>query len=213
MHTERARATLYEWVQSDSLRKHCEAVAASMEHMARKNGADPDLWCAVGLLHDMDYERYPDMPPSGPATTAVSEALVAGEPVDEASLPGHPFVGVHYLRGQGWSSEVLRAILSHADFSGITPESPMERTLYAVDELSGFVTAVALVRPDKSVHSLEASSVRKKFKDKAFAAKVNREDMLRGAEYLGVPIEELIGEVILALRARADVLGLSGIRD
>jgi predicted hydrolase (HD superfamily) len=161
----------------------------------------------------MDYERYPDMPPSGPATTAVSVALVAGEPVDEASLPGHPFVGVHYLRQQGWSSDVLRAILSHADFSGMTPESPMERTLYAVDELSGFVTAVALVRPDKSIHSLEASSVRKKFKDKAFAAKVNREDMLRGAEYLGVPIEELIGEVILALRARADLLGLSGIRD
>jgi putative nucleotidyltransferase with HDIG domain len=213
MHTERARATLYEWVQSDSLRKHCEAVAASMEHMARKAGADADLWCAVGLLHDMDYERYPAMPPTGPATTAVSEALLAGEPVAEADLPGHPFVGVHYLRGEGWSNEVLRAILSHADFSGIKPESPLERTLYAVDELSGFITAVALVRPDKSIHSLEASSVRKKFKDKAFAAKVNREDMLRGAEYLGMPIEELIGEVILALRARADGLGIAGVRD
>ncbi len=211
MYTEQARAILHEWVQSDSLRKHCESVAASMEHMARKADADPDLWCAVGLLHDMDYERYPDMPPRGPATTALSEALVAGDPVASADLPGHPFVGVHYLRGKGWSTEVLRAILSHADYSGIAPESPIERTLYAVDELSGFATAVALVRPDKSIHSVEVSSVRKKFKDKAFAAKVNREDMIRGAELLGVPLEELIGEVIAALRARADLLGLAGV--
>jgi predicted hydrolase (HD superfamily) len=208
MYTEQARALLYEWVQSDSLRKHCEAVAASMEHMARKAGADPDLWCAVGLL---DYERYPDMPPSGPATTTLSEALVAGDHVEPADLPGHPFVGVHYLRSQGWSREALRAILSHADYSGIAPDSQLERTLYAVDELSGFVTAVTLVRPDKSIHSVEVSSVRKKFKDKAFAAKVNRADMTKGAELLGVPIEELIGEVILALRARADLLGLAGV--
>lgn len=210
MLTERARTLLYEWVQTDSLRKHCEAVAASMDHLARKAGADAELWGAVGLLHDLDYERHPDMVPAGPEVTALSTALIAGEPIDAALLPGHPFIGVHYLRSQGWSDEVVRAILSHADFSGIEPETPLERTLYAVDELSGFVMAVALVRPDKSIHSVEVNSVRKKFKDKAFAARVSREDMLRGAERLGISIEELIGEVILGLRARAELLGLAG---
>jgi len=187
--TDDARAILYEWVESDSLRKHCEAVAAGMRHFARKQGADADLWSAVGLLHDMDYERYPTL---------------------ENHAEAHPFVGVAYLRENGWSEEVCRAILSHADYSGVEPISPMERTLYAVDELSGFVTAVALVRPDKSINSVKVSSVKKKMKDKAFAAKVNRDDILKGAEKLDMPLEELIQEVISAMQADAQRLGLQG---
>jgi predicted hydrolase (HD superfamily) len=209
MLTERARETLHEWVKTESLRKHCEAVSACMVHFANRSGADADLWGAVGLLHDMDYERYPDMPVEGPDVHALSNALVAGEPVP-AELPGHPFYGVAALREQGWSPEVLRAILTHADFSGLTPESPMERALYAVDELSGFVTAVALVRPDKSVNTVEVSSVKKKLKDKAFAAKVSREGIHHGAEVIGMPLDELIAEVIAALRAEAPRLGIAG---
>jgi putative nucleotidyltransferase with HDIG domain len=209
MLTERARETLHEWVKTESLRKHCEAVSACMVHFAEKTGADADLWGAVGLLHDMDYERYPHMPEDGPATHAVSQALLAGEPLP-AELPGHPFYGVAALREQGWSPEVLRAILSHADFSGIAPESQLERTLYAVDELSGFVTAVALVRPDKSVNTVEVSSVKKKMKDKAFAAKVSRDGIRHGAEVIGVPLDDLIAEVIAALRAAASRLGIAG---
>ena len=186
---ENARALLNEWVQSDSLRKHCEAVSASMRHFARRQGADEDLWGAVGLLHDMDYERHPNL---------------------ELSEAGHPFVGVAFLRANGWSEEVCRAILSHADYSGVSRVSPLEKTLYAVDELSGFVVAVALVRPDKSVLDVEVPSVVKKLKTKAFAAKVNREDITRGAEDLGVPIEALIQEVIQALQAEAKTLGLAG---
>lgn len=186
---EKARALLNEWVQSDSLRKHCEAVSASMRHFARRQGADEDLWGAVGLLHDMDYERHPNL---------------------ELSEAGHPFVGVAFLRANGWSEEVCRAILSHADYSGVSRVSPLEKTLYAVDELSGFVVAVALVRPDKSVLDVEVPSVVKKLKTKAFAAKVNREDITRGAEDLSVPIEALIQEVILALQAEAKTLGLAG---
>ncbi|MGI9254870.1 MAG: HDIG domain-containing metalloprotein, partial [Thermomicrobiales bacterium] len=151
--TARARALLHEWVESESLRKHCEAVSASMRHMSRRAGADEDLWGAVGLLHDMDYERHPNL---------------------ELSETGHPFVGVRYLREHGWSEDILRAILSHADYSGVEPQTDMERTLVAVDELSGFVTAVALVRPDRSLNGVEVSSVRKKMPDKAFAAKVSR---------------------------------------
>jgi predicted hydrolase (HD superfamily) len=210
MLTERARDTLHEWVKTESLRKHCEAVAACMVHFARKGEADADLWGAVGLLHDLDFERYAHMPEAGPATTALSNALVAGEPVP-AELPGHPYYGVAYVREQGWGAEVVRAILSHADYSGIAPESPLERTLYAVDELSGFVTAVALVRPDKSVHTVEVSSVKKKMKDKAFAAKVSREGIVHGAEVIGMPLEELIAEVIAALRAEAPRLGIAGV--
>lgn len=189
MLTDDARAILYEWVQSDSLRKHCEAVAACTRHFARKQGEDEDLWGAVALLHDMDYERFPTM----------------GTADDN-----HPFAGVQYLRGHGWSDEVTRAILSHADYSGVERITPLEKTLYAVDELSGFVTAVALVRPDKNIASVEVSSVRKKMKDKAFAAKVNRDDIVRGAAELDMPLEDLIAEVIAALRGEADRLGLAG---
>ena len=187
--TEQARALLHEWVASDSLRKHCEAVSACLRHFARKSGEDEDLWGAVGLLHDLDYERHPNL---------------------ELSETGHPFVGVAYLREQGWSEEVTRAILSHADYSGVEPVSPLEKTLRAVDELSGFVIAVALVRPDRSLEGVQVSSVRKKMKDKAFAAKVGREEIVRGAEGLGMPLEELIEEVIVALRAEAGRLGLDG---
>jgi len=187
--TPKARALLQEWVESESLRKHCEAVAACLRSMARRDGEDEDLWGAVGLLHDMDFEKHPNL---------------------ELSPDGHPFVGVAYLRDHGWGQTVCRAILSHADYSGVEPESALEKTLAAVDELSGFVIAVALVRPDKSIHNVEVKSVRKKMKDKAFAAKVSREDIVRGAERLGVPLDDLIAEVIVALRAESDRLGVTG---
>jgi putative nucleotidyltransferase with HDIG domain len=209
MLTQRARATLHEWVQTESLRKHCEAVAACMVHFAEQTGGDADLWGAVGLLHDIDFERYPEMPPEGPEVTALSHALITGTPLPMA-LPGHPFFGVAHVREAGWGSEVVRAILSHADYSGILPESPLERTLYAVDELSGFVTAVALVRPDKNIASVEVTSVKKKLKDKAFAAKVSRSGIQHGAEIIGMPLDSLIAEVITALRAAAPRLGING---
>ncbi|WP_129674044.1 HDIG domain-containing metalloprotein [Candidatus Chloroploca sp. Khr17] len=210
MLSERARATLYEWVKTESLRKHCEAVATCMAHFAHKTGADADLWEAVGLIHDMDFEQYPSMPEAGPATTAMAEAILAGEPLP-AALPGHPFYGVAHLREAGWSQEVLRAVLSHADYSGIEPISPLERTLYAVDELSGFVTAVALVRPDKNIASVEVSSVKKKMKDKAFAAKVSRDGIRHGADVIAMPLDDLIAEVIAALRSNAARLGIGGV--
>ena len=187
---ERALPILHEWVQSDSLRKHCYAVADSMRHFAQQTGADADLWEAVGLLHDMDYERHPNQ--------------------EQNPAEGHPFVGVAWLREQGWGEEVCRAILSHADYSGVTRETPLERTLYAVDELSGFVMAVARVRPSKSIAEVDVASVKKKMKDKAFARAVNREDINRGAAELGIPLEELIAGVIAALRGDAERLGLAG---
>jgi putative nucleotidyltransferase with HDIG domain len=185
-----ARETLYEWVESESLRKHCEAVSACMQHFAKQTGNDDDLWGAIGLLHDMDFEKHPNL---------------------ELSVAGHPFVGVAHLREQGWGSDVARAILSHADYSGVEPETEMERTLCAVDELSGFVIAVALVRPDKSVHNVAVSSVRKKMKDKAFAAKVNRQDIVTGAERLNMPLEDLIAQVITALQVESERLGVAGV--
>jgi putative nucleotidyltransferase with HDIG domain len=187
---DRARTILHEWVQSESLRKHCYAVADSMRHFAQTQGADADLWEAVGLLHDMDYERHPNQ--------------------EQNPTEGHPFVGVAWLREQGWSEEVVRAILSHADYSGVARETPLERTLYAVDELSGFVMAVARVRPSKSIHEVDVASVKKKMKDKAFARAVNREDIARGAAELEIPFEELIAAVIAALKGDAERLGLVG---
>jgi len=192
MLAERALAILHEWVQAESLRRHCYAVADSMKHFAQRNGADADLWEAVGLLHDMDYERHPNQ--------------------EQSPTEGHPFVGVAWLREQGWSEEVCRAILSHADYAGVSRETPLERTLYAVDELSGLVMAVARVRPSKSIHEVDVASVKKKMKDKAFARAVNREDILRGAEGLGMPVEEVIGGVITALPTDAARLGLAGER-
>jgi putative nucleotidyltransferase with HDIG domain len=165
-------------------------VADSLKHFAQVQGADADLWEAVGLLHDMDYERHPNQ--------------------EQSPKEGHPFVGVASLREQGWSEEVCRAILSHADYAGITRETPLERTLYAVDELSGFVMAVARVRPSKSVHEVDVASVKKKMKDKAFARAVNRDDIVRGAAELGMPLEEVIAGVIAALQADAERLQLAG---
>jgi putative nucleotidyltransferase with HDIG domain len=191
MLAERALTILHEWVQSDSLRRHCYAVSDSMKQFAQRGGADADLWEAVGLLHDMDYERHPN--------------------TEQSPSDGHPFVGVGWLRENGWSEEVCRAILSHANYAGVPRETPMERTLYAVDELSGFVMAVARVRPSKSVHEVDIPSVKKKMKDKAFARAVSREDIVNGAAGLGVPMEDVISNVITALQTDAERLGLAGV--
>jgi putative nucleotidyltransferase with HDIG domain len=181
---------LHDWVQSESLRKHCYAVADSMKHFAQLRGENVDLWEAVGLLHDMDYERHPNL--------------------ERSATEGHPFVGVAWLRDRGWSEEVCRAILSHADYANVPRETPLEKTLYAVDELSRFIVAVALVRPTKSIHDVDVRAVKKKMKDKAFARAVNREDILRGAEQLGMPLDDVITNVIAALKADAARLDLSG---
>jgi len=190
MLTDRALTLLHEWIQSDSLRRHCYAVADSMRYFAQQRGEDVDLWEAVGLLHDMDYERHPNL--------------------ERSPTEGHPFVGVVALREQGWSEEVCRAILSHADYSGVTRETPLEKTLYAVDELSGFVMAVARVRPSKSIHEVDVASVKKKMKDKAFARAVNRDDIVNGAMELGMPLEDVISGVITALKGDAARLELAG---
>ena len=186
----RASNILHDWVQSESLRKHCYAVADSMKHFAQLRGEDADLWETVGLLHDMDYERHPNL--------------------ERSSTEGHPFVGVAWLRDHGWSEEVGRAILSHADYANVSREAALEKTLYAVDELSSFVVAVALVRPTKSIQDVDVRAVKKKMKDKAFARAVNREDITRGAEELGMPLDAVIAEVIRALNADAERLGLAG---
>ena len=207
----RAQAILHEWVQSDRLRKHCYAVADSMKHFAQTRGEDADLWEAVGLLHDMDYERHPNAPVAGGADPGSTKQPASEEPGSTPpATAGHPFVGVAWLRENGWSEEVCRAILSHADYSGVPRETPLEKTLYAVDELSGFVVAVALVRPTKSIHDVDVSAVKKKMKDKAFARAVNREDIVRGSEQLGMPLDDVIAQVIAALKGDAERLGLAG---
>jgi putative nucleotidyltransferase with HDIG domain len=189
---QQALNVLHDWVKSESLRKHCYAVADSMKYFAQQRGEDADLWEAVGLLHDMDYEKHPNL--------------------ERSATQGHPFVGVAWLREHGWNEGVCRAILSHADYSGVVPETNLEKTLRAVDELSGFVVAVALVRPTKSIHDVDLAAVKKKMKDKAFARAVNREEIVHGAEQLGMPLDEVITHVIAALKADADRLGLAGIK-
>jgi putative nucleotidyltransferase with HDIG domain len=174
---------LREWTESDSLLKHMLAVEAAMRAYARKFGEDEERWGITGLLHDMDYEKHPT-----PAE--------------------HPTVGVAELERRGYPEDVRRAILSHADYLDVPRETPMEKTLYAVDELSGFVVACALVRPER-LEGLKAKSVRKKMKQKSFAASVNREDITSGAEELDVDLNEHIDFVVAALRERADALGLS----
>jgi putative nucleotidyltransferase with HDIG domain len=171
--------------QNESLRKHALAVEASVRGYARTFGEDEDAWGVVALLHDFDYERYQT-------------------PAD------HPFRGCEELQRRGYPEWVTRAILSHADYSGVRRESRLEKTLYACDEMSGFVTAAALVRPSKSILDLEAASVVKRMKDKAFARNVPREDLRRGAEELGLSLDEHITNVITFMRERADALGLRG---
>lgn len=188
--SERARAILHEWVQSESLRKHCYAVADSMKHFAQLRDENADLWEAVGLLHDMDYERYPNL--------------------QHHPTEGHPFVGVGWLREHGWSEEICRAIVSHADYADVPRVTSLEKTLYAVDELSSFVIAVALVRPTKNIADVDVAAVKRKMKDKAFARAVNRADIVRGAEELGLPLDEVITNVIAALKLDAPRLGLAG---
>jgi putative nucleotidyltransferase with HDIG domain len=176
---------LCEWTKGESLRKHALAVEAAVRGYARTFGEDEEAWGVVALLHDFDYERYQT-------------------PAD------HPFRGCEELRRRGYPEWVTRAILSHADYSGVTRDSLLEKTLYACDEMAGFVTAASLVRPSKSVLDLEAASVIKRMKDKAFARAVPREDLKRGAELLGIPLEQHVANVIAFMRARADALGLRG---
>jgi putative nucleotidyltransferase with HDIG domain len=182
---EDAWKLLTEYTQGESLRKHMLAVEAAVRGYARQFGEDEDDWGVVALLHDFDYERYPDQ-------------------------ANHPYRGVEVLRAHGYPEWVTRAILSHADYSGVPRESRLEKTLYACDEMAGIVTAAALVRPSKSILDLEASSVIKRMKDKAFARAVNREDLHRGAEELGLPLDQHIANVIVFMREQADALGLRG---
>jgi putative nucleotidyltransferase with HDIG domain len=185
LNREAAWALVQEWTRSESLRKHMLAVDAAVRGYARLYGEDETGWGIVALLHDFDYERFPN-------------------------AEHHPFEGVKVLRELGYPDWVTRAILSHADYSGVPRESRLEKVLYACDEMSGFVTAAALVRPSKSVLDLEAASVLKRMKDKAFAKAVSRDDLRRGAEELGLPLEEHVGNVIQFLRVEADALGLRG---
>jgi putative nucleotidyltransferase with HDIG domain len=176
---------LTEFTQSESLRKHALAVEACMRAYARKAGADEELWGLVGLLHDFDYEKYP-------------------------TAEEHPYKGSEILNDRGYSEEVRRAILSHAQYTGVARVSQMEKTLFACDELAGFITACALVKPAKSLAEVEAPSVRKKMKDKAFARSVHREDIIEGAADLGIDLEEHIAFCIGAMKGIAGELGLDG---
>jgi predicted hydrolase (HD superfamily) len=180
-----ALALMQEYTQSESLRKHMLAVEAAVRGYARLFGEDEDDWGAVALLHDFDYERWPDQ-------------------------ANHPFRGVEILKAKGYPEWVTRAILSHAEYSGVARESRLEHTLFACDEMAGFITAASLVRPSKSVLDLEASSVMKRMKDKAFARAVPREDLRRGAEELGLPLDQHITNVITFMREQAEALGLKG---
>ena len=185
LNRESAWALLTEYTKSESLLKHALAVEAAVRGYARAHGQDEDAWGIVALLHDFDYERWP-------------------------SLDDHPFRGSEILRERGYPEWIIRAILSHADYSGVPRESQLEKTLFACDELAGFITAASLVRPSKSVLDLEASSVMKRMKDKAFARAVKREDLKAGAELLGLPLETHIANVIGFMRVEADALGLRG---
>jgi predicted hydrolase (HD superfamily) len=176
---------LTEYTKNESLLKHAMAVEAAVRGYARKFAEPEQDWGVVALLHDFDYERWP-------------------------TQEDHPFRGTEILRAQGYPEWVMRAILSHADYSGVPRESLLEKTLFACDEMAGFVTAASLVRPSKSVLDLEAASVIRRMKDKAFARNVKREDLRAGAELLGLPLDEHVGNVIAFMRDRADALGLRG---
>jgi len=181
---------LCEFTVSESLRKHMLAVESCVRAYARKQGADEELWGLAALLHDFDYERWPNN--------------------DHSPDKEHPAEGAKILRERGYSDEIIRAILSHADYSGIARKSSLEHTLFACDELAGFLTACSYVRPSKSILDLEVDSVKRRLKDKAFAKGVNRDDVRRGAEELGIPLEEHIAFCIAAMREQADALGLRG---
>lgn len=194
---ERALLLLQEWTASESLRKHGLAVSVCTEAYGRREAARlglagaeaadfAELYACAGLLHDMDYERHP-------------------------SVEEHPFVGVAHLREQGWPEVVLHAILAHADYSGVQPETHLDKALFACDELAGFLTACALVKPSKAIADVEVAGVKKKMKDKAFARAVKREDMRAGAELLGLPLDEHVANCLSAMQERAGELGLAGV--
>lgn len=187
---DRALALVQEYTASDALRKHMYAVELAMRAMATRLGGDPDEWGLVGLLHDFDYERWPN--------------------AEHSPTEGHPSEGVRLLAEQGLPEPMQRAILGHGSYTGVPRDTPMAQALFAVDELCGFLVACALVRPSKSLKDLEVASVRKKLKDKAFARGVNREDVIRGAEEIGVPLDEHIAFVLEALRPGEATLGLGG---
>jgi putative nucleotidyltransferase with HDIG domain len=191
MDREAAWQLLCQYTQSDSLRKHALAVEACVRAYARKQGADENLWGITALLHDFDYERWPND---------------AHSPTEE-----HPSAGSAILREKGYPEEMIRAILSHAEYCNVPRQSALEHTLFACDELAGFLTACALVKPSKSIHEVEAASVKKKLKDKAFARGVNRADVTKGAEEMGIPLEEHIAFCVAAMRTVAADLGLVGI--
>jgi putative nucleotidyltransferase with HDIG domain len=180
-----AWALLTEYTQNESLRKHALAVEAAVRGYARRFGEDEEAWGVAALLHDFDYDRYPD-------------------------LKDHPFRGAEVLRERGYPEWLVRAVLSHADHTGVARETRLEHALFACDELAGFVTAAALVRPSKSLMDLEAKSVVKRMKEKAFARAVNRDDLRRGAEEIGLPLDEHVASVIAFMREKADELGLRG---
>jgi len=186
MNRESAWGLLCEYTPSESLRKHAMAVEACMRAYARKYGEEEEKWGLTGLLHDFDYERWP-------------------------SLDDHPFRGNEILTQQGYPEDIRRAILSHADYSGVKRETPMEKTLYACDELAGLITAATLVKPSKSLAEVDAGSIRRKMKDKAFARSVNRQDIINGAADLGVDLDQHITFCIEAMRGIAKELGLAGV--
>jgi predicted hydrolase (HD superfamily) len=183
-----ALALMHEYTASDALRKHMYAVEIAMRAMAQRWGEDPEVWGLVGLLHDFDYERFPN--------------------AEHSPTEGHPAEGVRVLAARGLSEPMQRAILGHATYSGVPRDTPMARALFGVDELAGFLVACALVRPSRSLQDLEVSSVKKKLKDKAFARGVSREDVFQGAEELGVPLDEHIAFLLAALRPHEKKLGL-----
>ena len=182
---EEAHALLCEYTKNENLRKHAYAVEAAMRLYAEKLGGDPDEWGLVGLLHDFDYEQWP-------------------------TVPEHGTKAAEILRERGYPEHVIRAVQSHASYLGVPAETPMEKALLACDEVTGFIVAVALVRPSRSLMDVEVRSVNKKMKEKAFAAAVSREDIVAGAELLGIPLDEHIGNVITAIQGIAAALGLAG---
>ncbi len=187
---EDAHALMCEYTQSDSLRKHMYAVEAAMRAYASKKGEDVERWGLAGLLHDFDYEKWPN--------------------TNHSPDVEHPSEGVRILRGLNYPEDILEAILGHASYSGVPRTTDMAKTLFAVDELTGLITATALVRPSKSIHEVDVRSVRKKMKDKAFARGVSREDVVNGAAELGVELDDHIAFVISAMRGQAETLGLGG---